>query len=59
MGYGNPCCGICIHKDDNCYCSKNSACTDFKEKESRYDYKLDLENNIKIKIYIYNQTKTN
>lgn len=31
MGYGNPCCNTCVHKNDRCYCGKNSACSEYEE----------------------------
>ena len=31
MGYGNPCCKDCIHKNDRCYCAPNSACDKYEE----------------------------
>lgn len=31
MGYGNPCCNNCIHKNDRCYCAPNSACSKYEE----------------------------
>lgn len=31
MGYGNPCCNNCIHKNDRCYCAPNSACCRYEK----------------------------
>ena len=31
MGYGNPCCKDCIHKNDRCYCAPNSACNKYEK----------------------------
>lgn len=31
MGYGNPCCGECVHKNDRCYCAPNSACNKYEK----------------------------
>lgn len=31
MGYGSPCCTTCVHKNENCYCGKNSACTLYRK----------------------------
>lgn len=31
MGYGNPCCKDCIHKNDRCYCAPNSECNKYEK----------------------------